>query len=206
MIKKDFLEIFESQPNWIKQDRSSGHAASLAVVAAFWNRPQRPFISDAECRTILQLVDDAERVSALWTVNQIVAQHDAWHTFGKRFFARIWPQEARFQTSETSESLMRLAEENTDQFPAIVSVIEEFLRPVDHPDMYIYRQTGEAEGGRTLAKRWPRDVLIVLDRIIAREPAYSPDQLRALLDDIGNADPSTRSLRSWRRLRELASP
>jgi hypothetical protein len=205
MLKKDLLEIFQVHPEWLEQDRSAGHAANFAVIAAFWNKPKQPYLSDVECRSILQQVDDADRVHALRTLNDIVTAKGAWAGFGQRFFSRIWPQESRFQTGATSEAMVRIAEENPELFPKVVAVIEEFLRPIDHPDTYIYRQRRETEADerQTLAQRWPREVLTILDRIIAKEPAYAPDQLAALLTDIAEADPATRSFRAWRRLHEL---
>ncbi|MCJ8519294.1 hypothetical protein ABID21_002493 [Pseudorhizobium tarimense] len=205
LLKSTFLRIFSERPTWLSDDRDERHAVSVLVIATYWNKNGGKYISDAECREALQSVDDTGRQTALWTLQRIVAEANAWKSFGQRFFTTIWPQETRFQTGATSDTMLRIAEDKPDQFPAVVAVVKDFLRPIDHPDMFIFRQRREDGNrvGESLAKRWPNEVLEVADRIVALKPAYVPHELSALLADIAEVDPALRGTTAWRRLNDL---
>ncbi|CDZ32762.1 Similarities in N-terminal with unknown protein [Neorhizobium galegae bv. officinalis] len=205
LLKGQFLRIFDERKEWLSEDRDERHAVGVLIIATYWNKNSGQYISDDECRQALQSVDDIGRQTALWTLHRIIEEGNAWKSFGKQFFATIWPQEARFQTGAASDTMLRIAEDKSDQFPEVVDTIKDFLRPIDHPDMFIYRQRREDEkrGRGSLAKRWPHEVLEVADRIVALKPAYVPHELSALLADIAEADPTLRGTTAWRRLNDV---
>ncbi|WP_292198631.1 hypothetical protein, partial [Mesorhizobium sp.] len=208
LIKMDFLSLIDTRRDLLEEDELEGQAAKILIVATYWHKHDARYLTHAECRRALQALSPSGRASALWTVKQILSQEDAWSSFGKKFFSDIWPQEARYQTSSSSETMVRIAEGNSERFPEVVQTIAEYLRPVDHPDMFIFRQrqdTGADAERVPLVKRWPMQVLTVADRIIAREPAQIPYDLAALLNDIAEYAPTARTTRSWRRLYELVS-
>jgi hypothetical protein len=152
-------------------------------------------------------MNDAGRHAALWTLDHIVSKQGAWSSFGKRFFREIWPQEARFQTSGTSDAMIRIAENNPEKFPEIVKTIRDYLRPSEHPDMFLYSAGRKPDEDRqaTLAERWPRQVLDIADRIIPEDSQHVPHGLTGLLERIAESDPAARKQHSWRRLHELVS-
>ncbi len=208
LIKAEFLNLIDTRSDLLEEDELERQTAQILTVATYWHKHDARYLTNAQCRRALQAMSPTGRASALWTVSQILDQEDAWSSFGKKFFADIWPQEARYQTSSSSETMVRIAEHNTERFPDVVQTIAEYLRPVDHPDMFIFRQrqdTGADSEPVPLVKRWPMQVLTVADRIIAREPAQIPYDLAALLNDIAECAPTARTTRSWRRLYELVS-
>lgn len=208
LIKPDFLNLIYTRNDLLEEDELERQAAQILVTATYWHKHDARYLTKTQCRRALQVMSASGRVSALSTVNQIIAQQDAWPSFGKQFFAEIWPQEARYQTSSSSEIMVRIAEHCPERFPDVVQTIAEYLRPVDHPDMFIFRQrqeTGTESERAPLVKRWPMQILNVADRIIAKEPAQIPYDLAGLLDDIAEYAPSARTTRSWRRLYELLS-
>jgi hypothetical protein len=208
LIRGDFLAIFETHRDWLEEDENlEQRAVQFLIIATFWNKNDKRYVSDRDCQKVLRLVSDSARQAALWIVSEIVEKHNSWSSFGKRFFTGIWPQEARFQTGSTSDAMIRIAENVPDRFPEIIAVIGGFIRPADHPDLFIYRQRRKGTAGdrASLVQRWPLQVLQVLDRIISIEPRYVPHDLGALLAEIVEHAPETRSLGSWRRLNELIS-
>ncbi|OAV51594.1 hypothetical protein A6U98_18280 [Rhizobium sp. WYCCWR10014] len=207
MLRSSFLRIFSERKDWLSEDRYGQYAVSILVIGTYWNKNTGKYITDEECRIGLQAVDDAGRQTALWTLHRIVKDGDAWRSFGKGFFATIWPQEAQFQTSSSSDTMLRIADDRPDIFPEIVETIKDFLRPVDYPDMFIFRQMREGKNNaeQSLAKRWPHEVLDVADRVIGLQPSYVPHELPALLADIAEAAPALRSTIAWRRLHSLVT-
>ena len=102
---------------------------------------------------------------------------------------------------------MLIANDQSEIFPRIVNKIKEYLRPIDHPDTFIFRQRKkDANGGDiSLAMKWPRDVLDVTNRVVALQPYYVPHDLPALLEDIAQAQPKLRSTAAWRRLNGIVT-
>ncbi|OBQ80405.1 hypothetical protein A9K71_06255 [Mesorhizobium sp. WSM3873] len=208
LIKAEFLNLIDTRNDLLEEDELERQTAQILTIATYWHKHDARYLTNTQCRRALQAMSPSGRASALWTVSQIISQQDAWSSFGKQFFADIWPQEARYQTSSSSETMLRIAERNAERFPEVVQTIADYLRPVDHPDMFIFHQRREAgtDGERIpLVKRWPMQVLNVADRIIAREPAQIPHGLAGLLDDIAEHAPNARTTRSWRRLYELVT-
>ncbi|AYG64332.1 SIR2 family protein [Rhizobium jaguaris] len=206
-LKQSFLGIFSQRLDWLSEDRDERNAVTVLVIAAWWHRKGREYISDEECRAALQSVDDEGRQTAIWTASRIIGEHDAWTSFGRRFFTAVWPQEVRFQTSGTSDALLRLADDSFEKFPEMIKTLKDFLRPTEHPDMYLFRQRRGADAGEraSLAKRWPKAVLEVADRVIDLDPPYVPSELGALLADIGEAEPALRTTSAWRRLTAIVN-
>lgn len=207
LIKANFLNLFFSRKAWIESDKDERSAVNVLVVATYLGRKNKAYVRDEECRRVLQSIDDTGRQSALWTLHRIVSEANAWKSFGVRFFSTIWPQEARFQNGSATETMLRIAEDMPTEFPEVISVIRDFLRPTEHQDLFVYRQRRENEGDdkRSLAKMWPRDVLLVADKIMPLQPTYVPHELSGLLADLAEADPTIRDSASWRRLNDLAS-
>lgn len=205
LLKDSFLEIFDKKGQWLADDQDEKNAVAVLVVATYWGKNSGRYILDEECRRALQSVGDLGRQAALSTLNSIVSEIDtSWKSFGRRFFATIWPQEARFQTGPTSEAMLRLAENLPNQFPEVVETIKDFLRPIDHPDIYIFRQRRQSgEGRESLAKRWPKQVLDVANRIVPLKPSHVPYELSSLLADIVEAYPTARDTTAYRRLSDL---
>jgi hypothetical protein len=207
LIKKDFLAICSDQSDWLKEDSFERDFAQFLIIATFWHKHDERYLTGAECRRALRSLSDSGREAALWTVNNILEEQSAWTSFGKQFFSEVWPQEARYQTGATSASLIRIAENTPDRFSDIVSVIGEYLRPIEHPDLFVFRlRRKEGEGEReTLVQRWPLHVLDVVNRIIPKEPQYVPHDLGVLLNEIVEFAPSARTTRGWQRLYGLVS-
>jgi hypothetical protein len=207
LLRSEFLAIFTRRCEWLEDDGFERLAAHFLIIATFWRRHDRRYISHGECRAALQSMTDSGRQASLWTLGRILKEADAWPSFGKRFFSSIWPQEAQCQTSGTTTAMIQIAEDDPDRFPEIVRVVGPYLRPMEFPDLFLFRQNREDSNRERapLVRRWPLQVLDVVDRIVAAEPRLTPHGLGALLDDVAEIAPSARRTRSWRRLHELIS-
>lgn len=203
-LKKPFLHLFDHPVDWFVDDDLERKAAHILIIANYWRRNSKLYLSDADCRETLKKMSDGGRQSALWMVHQIIDEGDGWTSFGKRFFSDIWPQESRFQTSGTSRTLMMIADDKSNLFPEIVAVIEDYLRPIEHADSAIFSLRRPTEPDHVpMSKRWPKQVLEVANRIIEPQGSYVPYGLDGLLSDIAEAEPAVRTTELWRRLHDL---
>jgi hypothetical protein len=204
LVKSPFLELFDEHIAWLGEAGIESHAAELLGIATLWGRDGRSYVSGSECRAILRKVSDEDRVSVLGVIRDAVSQDGGWQRFGQDFLDRAWPQEAKFQTAGTSEALVRIAEADHDNFPAIVEAVFPFLRAVDYPDLFIFRERRDQNAsGLALARRWPAASLRIAGRIIGDSPAQLPYEIAEFLSDIVSSDPSLRDDPTYRRLRSL---
>lgn len=207
LIKADFLKLFRERAEWLVDDELERQAAQMLVAATWWGEQEATYLSYGECRRALKLLSDSGRQSALWQLGEIITEHKVWSTFGRAFFSACWPQEAKFQTSGATDAMLRIADDNSDQFPQIASAISHHLRPLEYPDMFLFRQSRARRAGKQLglAERWPREALDVLDKVIESSPRHPPHELNTVLEDIRRASPALAQSRAWKRLRALSA-
>src|SRR6266581_9545112 len=91
-------------------------------------------------------------------------------------------------------------------YPDAVKTVLPFLRSVPHVDMITYRFAKESTPDeRDIARAYPNAALSLLDALIADDRPSMPYELPKVLEIIGEADPSLRQSKAWRRLQELTS-
>lgn len=205
LLKADFVALFSESQGPLSDVELERNAVHMLIVARYWRTKDRRYINDEECRRILQGLSDLGRQSALWMAGRIVVDQSAWETFGKSFFASTWPQEVIFQTGAITEGIIRLAHELPNLFSNIIETVRDYLTQIEHPDVVLHSLREKIADNLSLSRRWPKQVLFVIDKIIEPAPNYPPMGLRELLDEIVEADPALRTSKSWRRLHNLLS-
>jgi hypothetical protein len=205
-LKAEFLALFSINIRWLADSNIEDSAGQSLAVAASWGRTARAYVQPIEFRAALRHSTSSVRRSALWMAGQLV-ESKGWRKFGRPFIEEMWPQENQLQTPETTDGLVRVAEAAGDDFPTAVGAILPFLRPVEYPDMFIFRERRPRGGteGEPLSKRWPQASLLVADKIIAEQLRSVPYELQQFLQDIAEADPSLQGSRAWRRLDRLVN-
>ena len=204
LIKSAFLSAIARVLDWHWEDRASRRLCEFLVVATVSSTKINTFVSFDEARVALQSTDDEARHDALWQLHIMVADGDGWKKVGKPFLKKAWPKETRYQTAATSRILMDIAANAGDEFPDAVRSILPFLCPADGLDVLIHRIKGTAkDSGEPLAMRFPREVVLLLDRGIADGSQALPYGLGEVLKMTAEADPALRQDLRWRRLNEL---
>ena len=201
ILKANFVGLFET--DWMKDAELEDKAAQLAVLAAYWGLDGKGYLSKGEARDILRLCSDRARASAVWYTGQIVAEENGWTKFGRIFLRDIWPLEARYQSAQVADRMLYLAEGGGDHFPEIVEAILPYLRPMDHPDMVIFRERRSQGPNTPIVQRWPAAALEVVNKVVPEDPRAIPYDLGAFLQDAIDADPSLRETTAWKRLQAL---
>ena len=198
LIKSDFL-------NAIVHAAERERLHEFIVLGCFWYQDNDAYITFEETRQILQKTNASGRAHSLWSFTRIVEENHAWRRFGKPFLEKAWPKETRFQTEQTSQYLVDLAERAGDFFPEVVRAILPYLVPSSQDVgsvSFLARQNDEDTGG--LPTRFPDATLMLIDKIIPDNPDQVPYELDSLTEMIAEAKPSLRQDSRWRRLKALA--
>jgi len=114
------------------------------------------------------------------------------------FWQNIWPKSRDLVTSRIAESLARLCIGAGSEFPAALTAVLDWLRPIEHP-YYVIRRLHESG----LCGRFPADALRLLAAVVDDQQWISPD-LGQCLDLIAQAHTTLAPSASYQRLREHA--
>ena len=203
-LKGAFLSLF-SNTEFVGSSSIRQTMGELLTIGAYWFRKDGAYVSPSEARVALQKTSPATRQSALWMLSTIVAKHKAWRSFGKIFLTEIWPKEATYRSSEITNTMLQVAEADYRNFPDIVATILPYLTPVEHPDLFMYREMRQpdGDGGKSLVQRWPLEVLRLANAVVPENVNAAPYKMGEFLDDIATASPTARDTRAWQRLNAL---
>lgn len=125
-------------------------------------------------------------------------REEYWKNRIQPFWQDVWPKSRDLATPSISESLARLCIAAGSEFPAALTAVLDWLRPIEHPYYVIHRLH---ESG--LCSRFPIHVLRLLAAIVSHQPWGVPELVRCL-DLIVQADPSLAQDPNYLRLREYA--
>jgi hypothetical protein len=202
LLKQQFLKAFASVTLWNWDQQTRNKLVEFLIVACLWKQKNREYVSYAEARTALRAVDDASRSHALSFLAGLIQEAGTWSTFGRDFVKRAWPRESRYQTADVSRQFAYLAEQSGEDFPDVVQTILPLIIPAEQLDLTVHRAVEHGE--MSLARRFPESMLELLDHLIPDDPRPTPYDLAGVLNLIGDASPTLRGDRRWRRLRQIA--
>jgi hypothetical protein len=121
-------------------------------------------------------------------------KEDYWTNRILPFWQDIWPKSSRLASVSIAESLARLSIAAGDQFPSALATIRDWLQPIEHPHSTIHL-LHESD----LCRRFPKDVLSLLDAII-RGQQWLPSELKQCLTVIREASPILENDPRYQRL------
>jgi hypothetical protein len=114
------------------------------------------------------------------------------------FWRDVWPKSRDLATPAIAKSLSRLCISAGSEFPAAVTALVDWLRPVEHPG-YVIRRLRESD----LCARYPVHVVRLLAAIIDGQQ-WGAQEIGRCLDLVVQAEPSLAQDVSYRRLLEYA--
>ncbi|RYG29415.1 MAG: hypothetical protein EON93_16740 [Burkholderiales bacterium] len=126
-------------------------------------------------------------------------REEYWRNRLTPFWEKVWPRAKDKAQSVDGEALARLCVAARDEFPAAVSLLQNWLRPVEHPSYPIHRLHEEA-----LCGKFPDAALLLLDRIIDANAAWMPPELRDCLNSIAASAPHLVQSQRYMRIDALA--
>lgn len=123
-------------------------------------------------------------------------REEYWKNRIQPFWQHVWPKTRGLATPGIAESLTRLIIAARSEFPAAMTAMQDWLRPIEHPH-YVVNLLHESG----LCNRFPSDALRLLDAVIAEQRWTSPE-LGQCLDEIMQASPLLLQDGRYQRLRE----
>lgn len=123
-------------------------------------------------------------------------REDYWKNRIQPFWQEVWPKSLDLVTPDIAESLARMCIAAGSEFPAALTAVLDWLRPIEHPYDVISRLH---ESG--LCGRFPVHALRLLAAIVDVQP-WSAPEVRLCLDLIVQADGSLAQDTTYQSLRE----
>lgn len=125
-------------------------------------------------------------------------REDYWKNRIQPFWQQVWPKSRNFASNGIAESLARMSIEARDEFPNALSMVQAWLRPIEHPH-YIVHLLHESG----LSRRFPVDALCFLDAILEKQP-WVPRELDQCLKAIAEAKPNLEQDHRFQRLKQYS--
>ena len=119
-----------------------------------------------------------------------------WKNRAQPFWQKIWPKSRDLTTPRIAESLTKLVIAARGEFPAVLTAVQAWLQPIEHPHYVVHLLS---ESG--LCKRFPTEALSLLNAVVAIQQ-WAPRELGQCLDDILQADPQLGQDARYQRLSE----
>jgi hypothetical protein len=111
-------------------------------------------------------------------------REDNWRNRIQPFWQHVWPKSCDVASMGIAESLARMSIAARGEFPAALSAVLDWLRPIEHPHyvVHLLHESG-------LAGRFPSDALRFLDAVLKNQP-WAPRELGQCLTAIAEAAPA----------------
>jgi hypothetical protein len=202
-MRPHFLAAFAATTAWTSGEVS--HLGQHLVLALEGRGGKKGNITAQEARRALRDSSDAVRLEALSFLRTRTASDEGWKRVVVPFFRDVWPRDRQFQTADTSYSLVLLLEDLDAHFPEGVRLVGDFLTSSPHTDTFVFQFGSDREHGHSdLTRRFPRETLTLLSKIIDEKNARSPYGLAEVVTLLVEAEPDLREDERWQRLRKLA--
>ena len=125
-------------------------------------------------------------------------REEYWKNRIQPFWQNVWPKSRDLASNGIAEPLARLSIAARGAFPAVLSAVLDWLRPIEHPH-YVVRLLHKSG----LIKHFPEDALRLLSAILNDQP-WAPPELRQCLEAISQASPPLRGDNRYQRLDKYA--
>lgn len=127
-----------------------------------------------------------------------------WEKLAVPFFRHVWPRERKFQTADTTRTLMFFLDGLGTRFPEGVHLVLDLVVPSDDIDMFVFRFGREKENGRAdLTTQFPHETLLLLSKVIDETRQRPPYGLADVLSRLAETAPELRHDERWQRLHRL---
>ena len=170
---------------------------ALAVVSGADER--RLSFEDAR-QCLRRITTPGGREHVIWLLGPVGKNDDGWRKLVIPFIRGAWPNESEFRTSGTSRMWLSLLCVTGDEFPDVLDAVWDHLCVVD------WRQAMLPSGMESLAQRFPRQTLDLLDRVVSDvDGEEAPYELSRVLELLVEAKPALNADRLYRKLHRLAA-
>ncbi len=195
-VKPEFLD---TASHYEALGQFKGQYASLLTFAAL--DPSDVFTNAELAAATRALPQDGLEEAADALVRAIDGAGDQrvpyWTNRVEPYVRKIWPRTRDKASSSIAESFARVCIAAGDAFPEALKTLRPWLQPVSYADRLVHSLH---EAG--LCKKFPREALELLVRVIGEEDPWPSDELRECLRGIRTAEPALGDDREFLKLRE----
>jgi hypothetical protein len=121
-----------------------------------------------------------------------------WKNRIKPFWKNVWPKSRDLASNSIAESLARMCVAAGNEFPSAVTLVYDWLRPIEHPDYIVHRLN---ESG--LSGLFPDTALVFLTALISNQP-WGARELGQCLEAISLASNTLTQDHRFQRLIEYS--
>ena len=196
-IKDGFLDLPTRMYEWGWRWETERYCEEIVGLAL----PDGPSLSFEDARRCLRRIRPEGREHVIWFLGRVGAKNDdGWRKLVIPFIREAWPNERRYRTSGTSKVWLSLLCDTGDAFPDVLDAVWNHLGDVD------WRQAMLAGAIESLAQRFPRQTLDLLDRVVPdADGEEAPYELSRVLDLLVEAEPALIGDTRYNRLHRLAA-
>ena len=157
-------------------------------------------LSFEDARQCLRRITPEGHEHVIWLLGPVGKNDDGWRELVIPFIRGAWPNESEYRTSGTSRMWLSLLCDTGDAFPDVLDAVGDHLGEVD------WRHAMLDEAMESLAQRYPRQTLGLLDRVVPDgDGQEAPYELSRVLDLLVEAKPRLNGDPRHRRLHRLAA-
>ncbi len=221
-MKSAMLAVIKSSEQIVAQDlvnpnitydiadesRIKNRLTWLFILILLYREQQDYDFTAKEMRQILRKVDDNTRCYILGNLRIQIRDRSKKEKEEKikHIFSEIWPLDAKFITEEVLSEIISLIVDMGDAFPKILDEVKGFLHPKrSEYFFYTLADKTDIDGAINLPKKFPDQVLDLLDLTIDRETPYPIRGLNDVLHAIKQSKPELENDRRFRKLCNFAS-
>ena len=204
-IKSDFLALPSRMYAWGWGQETERYYCWV-VAATLLAGDDGPRLSFEDARDCLRRINPEGRRHVVWFLRRMGARGvDGWRQLVIPFIRRAWPNERRYQTSDTSEAWLHLLGDTGDSFPNVLHAVWDGLRPVNSGWPVLHALDREAGATESLPAKYPRETLDLLDRVVPDNSRDVTRGLSAVLELMVAAEPALLGDTRYRRLHGLTA-
>ena len=190
-IKPHLLNAFPSIYRWNwRNDDLATMAVNVIVSLAIFRAGGPDGITLKEARHCIRRMNPSNREDVISRLQLIGERKNGWRDHVIPFIEGAWPRERRYRTTQMMSEWGDLLVRTEEAFPQMLKCIRPFLVPVESESYWLSAliYAGEDEEAETIAKKYPRDVLDLLEVIVPGDHHFIPYELVAILQNIKLGD------------------
>ena len=196
-IKDGFLALPTRMYEWDWREEIERYCEEIVALALLGGRR----LSFEDARRCLRRIRPEGREHVIWFLGRVGTKNDdGWRKLVIPFIREAWPNECRYRTSGTSNVWLSLLCDTGDAFPDVFDAVWNHLGDID------WRHAMLAGAMESLAQRFPRQTLDLLDRVVPdADGDEAPYELSRVLDLLVEAEPALIGTTRYNRLHRFAA-
>lgn len=158
-----------------------------------------------EVKDCLRYMNEEMRISFIEKL-KVVGRDFGWKEYVIPFIENAWPIEKTYFSSNVSSAWIQLLDDTGEYFSEVFSVIRNFLVPIAHRDIGLYRfHSNLGEQSPAIASKFPEEVLDMLLAIVSPKVNYNLRGIEQVLNTVIEAKPELEKDMRYSKLKKVVA-